>query len=101
MPVCRQWGTDAERCVLIFVKHWDSLAAMLDRCDVMRVSVLYIELRDTSVQPSIYHGSPVHVTALPCMCSTFALSHMIEELDYVPSVYRSTNGKLFLQRQAS
>lgn len=39
MPVCRQWGTDAERCVLISAVHWAPLAAMLGCSDVTHVSL--------------------------------------------------------------
>lgn len=43
MPVCRQWGTDAERCVLILALHRAPLAGC---SDVTHVSLLNIQLRN-------------------------------------------------------
>lgn len=61
MPVCRQWGTDAERCVLIFALHWAPLAVMLGCSDVTHVSLQNIRHRNDSAGWSKWHVHPLYI----------------------------------------
>lgn len=55
MPLCRQWGTDAERCVLIFATRWAPLAVTLGCSDVTHVSLTNIQLRNSCAGWSKWH----------------------------------------------
>lgn len=57
-----KWGTDAERCVLIFTSHWAPLAAMLDFPDVTHVLLLSIQIRNNSVGWSKWHVYSLHIS---------------------------------------